>query len=241
MPTDDAESQKQLTMKGLPMKDNTQGKRHKIRPYENQHRTPIDRNDPGRASTAIEIRFPETFSDKAKKALLYLDDTIFLFVYKGRFVATDESLYLTEHGDGTHEAPTGCPRWEGDNLEKLEKWLEEVADDIDEETDDDSDQTQSPTTDELANAVKIVRAAIEAKEAEYRKIASTEEQEPVQVEGTTKTNFGVQLMVDPKDAAQVFLDYNYATWSILEEDAPDEMWDQFARIYGLDSVDFVGL
>ena len=50
--------------------------KHTIRPYENQDNTPTDVNDPIGALTAVEIRFPETFSDKAWKVINYFDDTI---------------------------------------------------------------------------------------------------------------------------------------------------------------------
>lgn len=105
--------------------------KHIISPYENQSNPPTDRNDPVGAATAVEIRFPETFSDRAWKVINYFDDTIQLYIYKGKFVATDESLELTEYGDGSAVAPYGGPRWTGDSLEELEKWLESVADDYD--------------------------------------------------------------------------------------------------------------
>ena len=104
---------------------------HTISPYENQNNPPTDRNDPVGAATAVEIRFPETFSDRAWKVINYFDDTISLYIYKGKFVATDESLELTEYGDGSAVAPYGGPRWTGDSLEELENWLEAVADDYD--------------------------------------------------------------------------------------------------------------
>jgi len=105
--------------------------KHIISPYENQSNPPTDRNDPVGAATAVEIRFPETFSARAWKVINYFDDTIQLYIYKGKFVATDESLELTEYGDGSAVAPYGGPRWTGDSLEELEKWLESVADDYD--------------------------------------------------------------------------------------------------------------
>ena len=105
--------------------------KHIICPYENQSNPPTDRNDPVGAANAVEIRVPETFSDRAKKVINYFDDTISLYIYKGKFVATDESLELTEYGDGSTVAPYGGPRWTGDSLEELEKWLEAVADDYD--------------------------------------------------------------------------------------------------------------
>lgn len=105
--------------------------KHTISPYEKQNNPPTDRNDPVGAATAVEIRFPETFSDRAWKVIDYFGDTICLYIYKGKFVATDESLELTEYGDGSAVAPYGGPRWTGDSLEELEKWLEAVADDYD--------------------------------------------------------------------------------------------------------------
>lgn len=89
---------------------------------------PVDMNDMLGALTAIEVPFPETFSPRAWKVIRYLDGTAFLFFYKGQYVLTDESLYLTEHGDGTADAPFGAPRWSGDTLRELESWLEDLAD-----------------------------------------------------------------------------------------------------------------
>ena len=71
---------------------------------------PIDRNDPESAATAIEYGLPESFSGKAKACWQYFSGAAYLFEYKGQLVMTDESLYLTEHGDGSHEAPYGAPR-----------------------------------------------------------------------------------------------------------------------------------
>ena len=56
---------------------------------------------------------------------------MFLYVYKGKFVATDESLELTEYGDGSPEKPFGAPRWTGGSLDELEHWLEQIADEYD--------------------------------------------------------------------------------------------------------------
>ena len=96
---------------------------------------PVDMNDRLGALTAIEVPYPESFSEKAWKVIRYMDGAMFLFFYKGRYVATDESLYLTEHGDGSLEAPYGAPRWTGDSLEEFEHWLEELADVYDDEGD----------------------------------------------------------------------------------------------------------
>ena len=89
----------------------------------------IDKNDP-EAYPAAQYGLPESFSEKAKSAWEYLDDTAFIFEYKGRLVVTDESLYLTEHGDGSSEAPFGFPRYTADTWEEIEAWLEDVADEV---------------------------------------------------------------------------------------------------------------
>ena len=48
-------------------------------------------------------------------------------------------------------------------------------------------------------------------------------------------------MVDPKNVAKVLLRYDYATWRVLEEDAPDEMWEELGREFGLKTVCSVDL
>jgi hypothetical protein len=85
---------------------------------------PVDRNDPEAAATAVALAFPHELSDNAWRMLNYLDGTAFLFAYKGQLVVTDESLDLTECGDGTPESPFGGPRWVGDSFQQLEAWLE---------------------------------------------------------------------------------------------------------------------
>jgi len=94
---------------------------------------------------------------------------------------------------------------------------------------------------ELESAVKTVQAAIRAMEAEYRKIGSMDDQSPIMLEGETSTGYYCQMMVDPKDVAEVFLKYDYPVWRTLEEDVPQEMWDELARIYGLETVSSVDL
>ena len=91
---------------------------------------PIDMNDRASESTAIEYSLPRSFSGNAKACWQYFSGAAFLFEYKGKLVITDESLYLTEHGDGSHEAPFGAPRGEFDTWEEVEAWLEAVYDDL---------------------------------------------------------------------------------------------------------------
>ncbi len=88
----------------------------------------------------------------------------------------------------------------------------------------------------LAEAVRIVNAAIEEETRRLKEIAATEALEPIMLEGRTVSCYYVQLMIDPAKAAPVMLDYCYPMYKVLEEDAPQEMWDALARLVGLDEV-----
>ena len=103
------------------------------------------------------------------------------------------------------------------------------------------EENKTNTTDELMNAVKIVQAAIKAREEKYKKIASTEDQDPILIEGETRTGYDCQLMADPKDVAQVYLEYDFALWDTVVGEVSDSMWDRLAEIYGLYRVYAVDL
>lgn len=94
---------------------------------------PVDRNDPESEKTAVRLSLPTNFSTKAQALWLYLDDTAFLYAYKGRLVLTDESCELTEAGDGSHDAPWGSPRAICDSWDELERWMETAYDDLKED------------------------------------------------------------------------------------------------------------
>ena len=85
---------------------------------------PTDRQDPEAARTAIEYGLPTGFSIKAKRFWKYLEGAAYIFSYCGRLVVTDESLELTDGGDGTRENPTRCIRGSFDDWDALECWLE---------------------------------------------------------------------------------------------------------------------
>ena len=106
--------------------------KHKVIPYTEQINPAVDLNDPDAAITAVELRFPDTFSARARRVIRYMEGAMFLYSYKGKFVVTDESLCLSIYGNGTREAPFAGPRWVGGSLERLEQWLESIADDYDE-------------------------------------------------------------------------------------------------------------
>lgn len=98
-----------------------------------QGERPVDMNDRESEWMAVELDIPDNFSDKAKACWEYFEGTAFIFQYKNRLVVTDEGLYLTEHGDGSHEAPFGAPRWVCDSWNELEHILEAVYDDLEED------------------------------------------------------------------------------------------------------------
>ncbi len=91
---------------------------------------PMDMNDHENESSAVEFALPDGFSDKAKACWEYFRGSAFIFEYKDRLVVTDEGLYLTSHGDGSHGSPIGGPRWECDSWDKLEQILEETYDNL---------------------------------------------------------------------------------------------------------------
>lgn len=99
--------------------------------------TPIDKNDSQSAITAVYIPWDLVTGvmDKpeALAAIKYFDGTAWLFKYKGRLVVTDESLWLTEAGDGTKGNPLGGPRFTADSLLEIEEWLAQVWEDVKED------------------------------------------------------------------------------------------------------------
>ena len=88
----------------------------------------------------------------------------------------------------------------------------------------------------LSEAVRIVRAAIKAEEDRLQRIADSQEEEPIMLEGETSAGYIVHVMSDPAKVAKVLLDYDYPLYKVLEEDWPQEMWDALAQMVGLESV-----
>lgn len=93
----------------------------------------------------------------------------------------------------------------------------------------------------LEDAVAVVQKEIRDLRAKYESVAKTEEQDPIMVEGETLTGYYCQLMADPKDVARIFVGYDYALYRVLGEDAPDTMWEDLGRKFGLEHVCSVDL
>lgn len=106
---------------------------------------------------------------------------------------------------------------------------------------------EQKTTDEAKEAmqqfeaVRIVNAAIKSAEDRLKRIANSEGEALVEMEGITTEGFLVHLMIDPATVAKIMLDYWYPVYSVLGEDAPPDMWDAMARMVGLDEVSSVDL
>ena len=94
---------------------------------------------------------------------------------------------------------------------------------------------------DIYEAIRLVNEAIRKEEERLRKIADTEEQSPICIEGLTMMGYECRLMVDPKDAARILLEYEYPTWTVLGKDCPDAMWGELSRFYGLESVSFIDI
>ena len=93
----------------------------------------------------------------------------------------------------------------------------------------------------LEDAVAVVQKEIRDLRAKYESVAKTEEQDPILVEGETSAGYFCQLMVNPQEVAKIFVDYDYALYRVLGEDAPDAMWEDLGRKFGLEHVCSVDL
>lgn len=93
----------------------------------------------------------------------------------------------------------------------------------------------------LEYAVAVVQKEIRKWHTKYESVVKAEEQDPIMVEGETLTGYYCQLMTDPKDVAKILLEYDYPVWCVFDEDAPDAMWEDLGRKFGLEHVCSVNL
>ncbi len=93
----------------------------------------------------------------------------------------------------------------------------------------------------ISEAVRLVNAEIEAARKRLKDISQTEEADPVLVEGETSAGYYALVMVNPNEIAKIMLKYDYHFWDTLEQDAPDDMWQNIAEMVGLESVSSVGI
>ena len=89
----------------------------------------------------------------------------------------------------------------------------------------------------LAEAIKLVNDAITKETKRLQDILDgDDEQSPVVVEGETFENYYCQLMASPKEVAKIMLRHDYPTWKVLGEDAPDGMWGDMGKKFGIKVV-----
>ena len=93
------------------------------------------------------------------------------------------------------------------------------------------DEKQSEAADIVNQAIEKYRASLEA-------IVSADDgdNDPILIEGITTAGYDCQMMVNPKEVAKIILEYDFPTSEILGQEAPQEMWDDLGRHFGLDQV-----
>ena len=98
-----------------------------------------------------------------------------------------------------------------------------------------TDQASEAMT--LSEAVRIVKKAIAAEENSLKEMVNDDEGVPISLAGATTGGYLARVMIEHSNqAAQIMLDYHYPIYTVLEENAPQEMWDKLARLAGLAEV-----
>ena len=87
------------------------------------------------------------------------------------------------------------------------------------------------TVDQLISDYRTELEALTLVKEEYE-----DDCDPVMVEGETTTGYYCQMMVLPKKVANILLEYDYPIYRVCGQEAPEAMWDELAREFGLGSV-----
>lgn len=93
----------------------------------------------------------------------------------------------------------------------------------------------------VSDAVRQVNARIAEVRAKLERIARDSEAPLISVEGETSTGFCAIAQIARNEIAAVMLRYDYPVWHVLGEDAPDEMWDEIARLVGFERASAVDI
>ena len=94
----------------------------------------------------------------------------------------------------------------------------------------------------VVEAQDIVNSWIDDYEKKLQAIAKSEKElDPILIDGETEAGYYCHIMADPRDAAKIMLKYDYPIYRGLGKDAPDEMWHELGRFYGLGEVCSVDL
>lgn len=99
-----------------------------------------------------------------------------------------------------------------------------------------------PNNSEYLNKCReALREDYDKRRKRLEEIAKTEDQDPVMIEGETTAGYYCQLMANPKDAANIMLDYDYPLYEAMGEDAPTAMWQALGRHFGLANVSSIDI
>ena len=94
----------------------------------------------------------------------------------------------------------------------------------------------------IEGAVAVVQKEICKWREKYESVANENGQDhSIMVESETTADYYYQLIVNSQEVAKIFVDYDYALYRILGEDAPDAMWEDLGRKFGLEHVCSVDL
>lgn len=100
---------------------------------------------------------------------------------------------------------------------------------------------QKTTEGTVSDAVRQVNARIAEVRVKLERMAKDTEAPLISVEGETATGSCAIAQIARNEVAEVMLRYDYPVWHMLEEDAPDEMWDEIARLVGFERASSVDI
>lgn len=100
---------------------------------------------------------------------------------------------------------------------------------------------QKSAEDTVSDAVQQVNAKIADLRTKLERIVKDSEATLIAVKGETATGSCAIAQIARNKVAKVMLRYDYPVWYVLEEDAPDEMWDEIARLVGFECVSSVDI
>lgn len=89
----------------------------------------------------------------------------------------------------------------------------------------------------LEYAVAVAQKETRKWREKYESVANENGQDhSIMVESETTAGYYCQLIVSPQEVAKIFIDYDYALYRVLGEDAPDAMRKDLGRKFGLEHV-----
>ena len=93
----------------------------------------------------------------------------------------------------------------------------------------------------MIEQIKTVKELIDKERNVLRKIAQDPEADPIMIDGITSKNVYVSGKVAADKVAKIMLEYDHPIYSVLGEDAPDDMWKRLAEEFGLDNISSVDI